>query len=316
MDYYEAYDRYCNDWLTVEHFRRRSFLHKHLLSLFHQWSKQSYAKQVIRLLSRETVFPVLSESGNPDIVVSLTTFPFRIPSLHLVIKSLLKQDTLPGKIFICLTQEEFPGGFDSLPAELKELVPYGIEIVFVDGHMRSYNKYFTAFKQFPDKIVITVDDDYLYQKDTISCLMRLHQLFPSAVCSNRVREMGIKNGKYLPYAKWKRLVPEKDAMSFMYVALGWAGVLYPPHIYDDTIFDSDTFQKIAPLADDLWLKAVQLKNGIKVAAGKGFFVHPVTLSPTQKISLNHQNDRKKKNDVQWKQLDAHFGLMKMMQKLI
>ena len=312
INYDTAYDRYCADWLTVEHFRRRNFIYKHLFSLPYQWSKQYYAKRAIQLLSEEKDFPVLHETGNPDVVASLTTFPFRIPSLHLVVKSLMKQDILPGKIFVCLTEQEFPSGFDSLPAELKELVPHGVEIAFVTGNMRSHNKYFAAFKRFPDKIVITVDDDYLYPKDTISRLMRLHRIFPEAVCANRVREMAVKDGKFLTYHRWKRLVPEQDEESDMYVALGWAGVLYPPRVYDDTIFDADSFQRIAPLADDLWLKAVQLKNKVKVAVAKGFFVHPIELSPTQKISLNHLNDRQKMNDGQWRRLDEHFGLLKIL----
>ena len=308
MNYDAAYDRYCTDWLTVENFRRRNFAYKHLFSLPYQWSKQYYAKRTIQLLGEEKDFPILYESGHPDIVVSLTTHPFRILSLHLVIKSLLKQEILPGKIFVCLTEQEFPGGFDALPAQLKELTLHGVEIVFTSGNIRSHNKYFAAFKRFPDKIVITVDDDFLYHKDTISRLMRLNQLFPSAVCANRVRVVTIKDRKIMTYPHWKRLVPEQDAESDLYQAMGWAGVLYPPRVYDNTIFDVDTFQRIAPFSDDLWLKAVQLKNGIKVAVAKGFFVHPVEILPTQKISLKHLNEDKKMNDVQLRQLDEHFGL--------
>jgi hypothetical protein len=310
MDYYAAYHQYCSDWLTVEDFRRRNFVYKHLFSLPYQWSKQYYTKRAIQLLSAERDFPMLHKSGNPDIVVSLTTFPFRISSLHLVIKSLLKQEMLPGKIFVCLSKEEFPDGFESLPVELKELPPLDVEFAFIPGNIRSHKKYFAALQRFPDKIVITVDDDHIYSKDTISRLMRLHRMFPSSVCANRVWVVTMENGKFVTCKKWKKLVPEQDEESNMYLALGWAGVLYPPHVYDDTIFDMDTFQRIAPLADDLWLKAVQLKNGIKVAVAKGFFVHPIELSPTQKISLNHLNDEQKKNDMQWRQLDEHFGLMK------
>jgi len=39
-------------------------------------------------------------------------------------------------------------------------------------------------------------------------------------------------------------------------------------------------------------------------------VHPIELSPAQKISLNHLNDRQKKNDEQWRLLDEHFALLK------
>jgi hypothetical protein len=312
MDYYSAYDRYCANWLTVERFRRKNFIYKHLLSLPYQWAKRYCAKRAIHLLGEEKNFPVLHKSGNPEIIVSLTSFPFRISSLHLVVKSLLRQEMLPGKILICLAKDEFPKGLDSLPAELKQLIPHGIEIVFTENNLRSHNKYFTAFQRFPDKIVITVDDDFLYQKDTISRLMRLHRLFPSAVCANRVWTVGMQNGEFTTCKKWARLIPEQDSESAEYVALGWTGVLYPPHIFDNTIFDAELLQRIAPLADDLWLKAVQLKNGVKVAVAKGFFVHPIELSHTQKISLNHLNDKQHKNDEQWRQLDEHFGLKKLV----
>ena len=313
MNYDAAYDRYCTDWLTVEDFRRRNFVYKHLLSLPYQWSKQYYAKRAIQLLSAEKDFPTLHENGNPDIVVSLTTFPFRMSSLHLVIKSLLKQEMLPGKIFVCLSKEEFPGGFDDLSGELKALAPFGVEFDFMPGNIRSYKKFFTAFQQFPDKIVITVDDDFLYPKNTISRLMRLHRMFPSSVCANRVWVVTMKDGKFAPSKKWKRLVPEQDAESKIYMGIGFGGILYPPHVYDDTIFDVDAFQRLTPHNDDLWLKAVQLKNGIKVAVAKGFFVHPIGLSPTQKVSLNHTNEGQKMNDVQWRQLDEQFGLLKILE---
>ena len=312
MNFFAAYERYCTYWLTVEEFRRRNFLYKHLFSLPYQWIRMHYAKRVEKLIDEETDFPLLQEQGDPNVVVSLTTFPFRVTSLHLVIKSLLKQDFLPGKIFLCLSEQEFPEKLDSLPAKLKELIPYGLEIDFIPGNIRSHKKYFAAFKKFSDKIVITVDDDLVYQRDTLSCLMKLHKLFPTAVCANRVREILIKNRAFFSYSKWGRPVPAQDTESGMYVAIGYTGVLYPPHVYDDSIFDHETFLRLAPLADDLWLKAIQIKNGVKVATGSGLFIHPVTITNTQKITLRRYNDGQKKNDVQWNQLDQHFGLMKTL----
>jgi hypothetical protein len=196
-----------------------------------------------------------------------------------------------------------------VPAPLQELANCGkIEVAFVEGNMRSHNKYFEAFRRFPDRIVVTVDDDFLYPPDTISRLMRLHRIFPAAVCANRVHELTVKDGRYLPCHQWKRVVTNHDRESDLYMAMGWAGVLYPPSVYDDTIFDAATFLKIAPLADDLWLKAVQLHCGIKVAVSAGFFVHPIEIPRTQKIKLSYLNDRKRKNDEQWLGLNEHFQL--------
>lgn len=65
---------------------------------------------------------------------------------------------------------------------------------------------------------------------------------------------------------------------------------------------------LAPTADDLWLKAVELDCGIDVACG-GFFPKPVTIKSSQKVSLRSVNKgAMNMNDVQWKALDDHFNL--------
>ena len=66
--------------------------------------------------------------------------------------------------------------------------------------------------------------------------------------------------------------------------------------------------KLAPTADDLWLKAVELDRGIPVATGR-FFPKPVTIKSSQTVSLRKVNKGKEnRNDIQWKALDGHFHL--------
>ncbi len=314
MDFRAAYDRFQNHSLAVERLRRRGFFSRHLLSVPRQWARDCREKRTIRALETLEEFEPLAGRGDGELVVALTSFPARIGRLHLVIRSILLLDHPPHKVFLCFTSDEFPGGFDSLPAKLRALVPYGLEVVFVEGGLRSHNKYFEAMRRFPDKVVITLDDDLIYHRDTITRLLATHRAFPQAVCANRVREIEMCDGRFASYAHWGRPYPDAPACSERYVALGYTGVLYPVGSYRDALLNAGSFTQLAPLADDLWLKAVELEQGVGVAIGGGYFAHPVTVPGSQKITLRRLNDGQRKNDRQWEALDAHFGLMNLLKR--
>lgn len=61
-------------------------------------------------------------------------------------------------------------------------------------------------------------------------------------------------------------------------------------------------------ADDLWLKAVEMVEGIEVVSGGEFFVHPVMVPKSQKVRLMKSNISGGGNDEQWGNLDRYFGL--------
>ena len=255
----------------------------------YQWRRNKYARKVFEAMSEESVFPVLAQSGNPGLVVSLTSFPLRISTLHLVIKSILKQDTLPERICLCLSEQEFPGRDVDLPNELTDLVPYGLEIAFVSYNLRPHNKYYYAFDKYPDKTIVTMDDDYIYGPDTISRLVRIHEKFSQAVCTNRTRRVLVCGDGFATYGKWSIVKSDDIIKDKSLIALGFGGVLYPPGSHDADFLDVTLSQRLAPRADDLWLKALELKKGIDVATGGGRFPQPVVIPRSQKEALNKGN---------------------------
>ena len=245
-------------------------------------------------------------SGRKDgLVVSLTSFPERIGNLWMVLDSLFRQDVRPDKIVVVLTKEEVPEGASSLPESLRKFEPLGVETVFLPYNLRCHNKYFYAFGRYPDATVVTVDDDCIYRKDTLKRLVDLHRKNPGAVCCNIAAV--IDPDDFTSYKAWKKSSSEGEP-DHLNVALGFAGILYPEDI-DRTIFlDRETAEKLAPTADDLWLKAVEIDRGIKVARGR-FFPKPVTIKSSQKVSLRSVNKgTESRNDRQWEALDGHFHL--------
>lgn len=246
-------------------------------------------------------------SGREDgVIVSLTSFPARMAQLPLTLDSIMRQKALPDRIVLALTQEEFPAGLDSVPEPVRRMTEWGVEIVFLPYNLKCHNKYLYTVRRYPDATVVTVDDDSLYARDTISRLLSLHEKWPEAVCANRAAR--IDTGEHFGhYKSWERL-HGPAAPSDLVVALGFAGVLYPPHCMDDGFFDESLIRELSPTADDLWLKANEIRAGIPAVCGE-YFCKPVTIKTAQRVSLRSVNKgAQNRNDSQWDALDRHFHL--------
>lgn len=297
--------------LYIDACRRRSPLHRHLLSLPSRLMRAVRAAQIMRLAA--AMPDVSPQTPCADgVVVSLTSFPARIGTVHMVIRSLLLQTVRPAQILLYLSAEEFPQGIGQLPPQLAGLDGrHGVSIRFVDGNLRSHKKYFYAFAERPDACVITVDDDLYYPPHTIARLVDLHRRFPKSVCANVVRRIALgPDGRVLPYRRWPKLPVDEPEESAALVGVGYGGVLYPPRrLAASQVLRADVFMSICPLADDLWLKACELSVGVAVASGGEPFGHPAELPGSQRRTLQSLNmSSRNQNDVQWQSLDEHFGL--------
>ena len=242
---------------------------------------------------------------NDGIVVSMASFPPRMDALPYVLHSLMRQSVRPDKILLVLSLEDFPGGLSEIPDAVLEFQKYGLEIVFEEDNLYCHRKYYHAFKQYPDAIVITVDDDCWYHRDTIRRLCKLHDRYPGTICCNVAARIDPEH--FYEYKRWEK-TSSAQAPDIMLASIGFAGVLYPPHIMPDTVFDKDGIRALSLKSDDLWLKANEVVAGIKVASTK-YFKKPVTIPGSQTVSLRSTNKgAENRNDVQWRQLDGHFHL--------
>ena len=119
-------------------------------------------------------------------VVSLTSHPARIALVWLSVESILRQTYQPDKIILWLAKEQF-SGISELPVSLKKLVGRGLTIEFSDD-LKSHKKYLFSLKEYPDSVVITVDDDFIFPYDTIECLYNFHEKYPHSVICHGARE--------------------------------------------------------------------------------------------------------------------------------
>ncbi len=248
-----------------------------------------------------------------NVIVSLTSYPARMKTLHITLKTIINQTYRPKKIVLWLTNEEFPNQLEDVPNNIKQLSRYNVEIVFVDDNLKPHNKYFYAFKNFPDDTIITFDDDMLYLTNTIEHLIKLKEKYPNYICANMAREIVIKDNDFVVYKKWNTVKTLDFVSSNKYMALGYAGVLYPPSCMKEIIFDKNLIKETCLHADDLWLKACALLSTVKVAYGGKFFPKPFPISGTQETGLKHYNEGEIcANDKQWKNICDNLNITPSM----
>ena len=121
------------------------------------------------------------------VIVSLTSFPAVIRYAKDAIKSILVGNTLPDKVILYLTFSQFKDS--KIPIELKNLANNNplFEIRNYNEDIRSYRKLIPALKDFPDDIIVTIDDDVRYHKNMLRDLLFLHKQIPDVIIANRAK---------------------------------------------------------------------------------------------------------------------------------
>ena len=242
------------------------------------------------------------------IVASLTSFPARFGTLHYALKSILNQRMKPDLIFLCLTKAEVKDE-SILPTSILELKKYGLQIYFADDNLKPHNKYLYAMKLYPDSLIITVDDDNMYDKNLVSDLYNSYLKYPNAVSARRVHKIiQDKSNNLLPYDKWCYEYNKELKPSFELLATGVGGVIYPSGILPPETFDTKKIRELCLNADDIWLKFIQLKNNIPVYWVRGCRIHPYTIKSAQKITLQKGNYHQNMNDKYIVDLQDHYGI--------
>ena len=204
-------------------------------------------------------------NNNPQVIISMTSFPAAITIAEQAIRSLLKGSVLPDKLILYVTMAQFAE--NEMPQSLLALAKENpiFEIRNYDRDIRSYRKLIPALIDFPDAIIVTVDDDVYYHKYMLKELLDLHAQIPNAILAHRAKR--ISPGK--PYRKWKKyrwydFVLKRIHISYANLQTGVGGVLYPPHSLRADMMDIDLFTRIAPSCDDFWFWAAAVRNGYPV----------------------------------------------------
>ena len=205
-----------------------------------------------------------SLTKNQAIIVSLTSYPARINTVVHAIESIKNQTVSADKIILWLAEEQFPAGLESLPAQLRAAVDDCFEIRWCQD-LKSHKKYYNVMLEYPDSLIITVDDDLRYPEDMIEKLLLSYLQYPFAVSCMRAHLISFdENGKIAPYAQWGKSNATVSVPTHALFATSGAGTLFPPRCMNHELFNAEAIKTLCLDADDLWLKAMQVLNGTPV----------------------------------------------------
>jgi len=207
-------------------------------------------------------YGVTREKRNPQLIVSLTSYPARIKQIHKTINTLLNQTLKPDRLILWLTKEQFENR--ELPENLLKLRDLGLEIKWYSD-LKSYKKLIPALREFPNDIIVTADDDLYYQRDWLESLYSAYLKNPKYIYTRRAPEIVNKKAYF---AITPHYLNTNYKPSYTNQIMGGAGTLYPPGSLYKDIFDEDKIKKLIPTYDDIYFWAMAVLGGSKIALVK------------------------------------------------
>lgn len=254
--------------------------------VFERLKINSVIRFCLRLIANN-VLPIcykLSKQKVPQnsvpVIVSLTSFPVRIGKVWMVIEAMLRQTVRAEKIILWLSRDQFPGEIADLPKELVTQTHRGLVIRFVDGDIRSHKKYYYVFHEFPDKYILTIDDDLLFPStfinETYHCALRN----PSSVIAHFGSIIYWSDQDNYIHKEYRHINTEETGNNFFFGSGG--GTLFPPNTIASQIDDISTILSLCPTADDIYLNAIsRIANCLTTFRS----IFPL-------LSLKNKNDKK------------------------
>jgi hypothetical protein len=257
-----------------------------------------YFELRLKLLNTEKL--KTTKQDQLPVIVSLTSIPSRLKKVHITIKSVLDQVQKPKKIILWLNEADK----NHVPKSLTKLEGDIFNIKYTPLTC-SHKKLIHTLELYPEAIIVTCDDDFIYDKKWLENLYDSYLLHPKNIIANQIRQIQYYNNKLLSYKYWNLKDPEQNKTI---LAIGAGGILYPPNALSPLASDSQLFLKLAPKADDLWFKAMALLQGTTVIQTKNPPKRLIPIMGTQMISLKKENVDQNKNVSQWEALTEYFNL--------
>ncbi|HZK54086.1 MAG TPA: glycosyltransferase family A protein [Desulfosporosinus sp.] len=242
----------------------------------------------------------------PQVVVSLTSFPPKMDRLWMVLESLLRQTTKPDRLLLWLATTQFPS-LEDVDARVRALEKRGLEIRFCED-LKSHKKYYYAMQVFPDDLVITVDDDIFYPETLIEDLLTKHLEYPECVVCYRAHTITLTEGKVNKYTQWDQRSKGISGPSHRLLATNGGGVLYPPKCLSEETFNLKALQALSPNSDDLWLKCMGTLHNTKTVKVYPTYSEVFTTLGSEDSGLSKSNVTEGQNDAQLKNILERYSI--------
>lgn len=257
---------------------------------------------------------ILPRLGEENITISLTSHGKRVERYAAyAIYSILTQSELPNRIVLNINRNQWAQ--DNLPELIKKLEIAGLEVNFCED-VGPHTKLLPTLEKYPNDIIITIDDDIFYGTETLKVLLDEYRMSDgeTIICHEAAEIMRDEFGNLLPYSQWTTATIAAEEKSGQYSPMGFRGVLYPPHIFSQEIFNRKVYGELCPKADDIWFTIMEVRENIAVKPIVNESVtyddidHRNEYIAESSDALHFTNNALGYNDVQLMALCKYYGL--------
>lgn len=166
----------------------------------------------------------------------------------------------PQQILLWLSREQFSTEQD-IPKRLRDMQNDCFQIRMVDGDIRSHKKYYYASKEYPNAMLLLIDDDIYYPTDMIERMYHQYIKGSDVVCQYGSLIQRNEDGSLKPYTQWKPIFKQSDSEDFFFGSGG--GVMFRPESMYKDLTNIELALRLTPKADDVWLNAMVRLAGLK-----------------------------------------------------
>jgi hypothetical protein len=227
--------RRFTDWVEIYHANFRLVRHiPNRWPLVDDDQSQSFADFFIfeKLPTRKHTLP-------GHLVVSLTSYHKRFPTLELTLRRILQQSIQPDETVLWLAEKDK----ERLSEGVLALQRCGLTIR-ITKDIRSYKKIIPALEHYPDSFIITLDDDIAYPLDTIEPLVVHYRSSTEILCRRAHKITYDAIGKLLPYNQWQHETLDESGPDLF--PTGCGGTLYPPRTLSSEVLQEPYLARLRP----------------------------------------------------------------------
>ena len=241
-----------------------------------------------------------------DLIISLTSYGDRLSELKYTLYSLVNQSIHAEKIIVNLTEKDF----DLLSPELLAFQNFNVEFLKTEDY-KSYKKLIPTLINYPNKFIVTADDDLYYPKNWLKDIWNEHVAHPNCIICKLTKTIKFNNNKLCSYNEMTYNKSAKNA-SFKNFILSGGGTLFPPNSLYKDVFNIQLFQKLCPYADDIWDWFMAILQGTKIVQTKNPYINVCYVNPYREYgisggkTLTQINVDQNKNDEQFMNMMDYY----------
>lgn len=234
----------------------------------------------------------LIETVEEPVIVSMTSHSGRLQACYWAVISLLAQDQSPTELHLWLQETDR----DLVPHRLASLEKHGLTIHYLAEDYGPATKLLPSMVAWPDALIVTADDDAVYERSWLSGLLHAHRKHPSViVCYRTHRIRYASTGFVAPYSSWEHMTLT-DGLDDLHFFTGVGGVLYPPRSLHPEVLNVDLLRRLSIRNDDIWFNWMARKQGTGVLRVPGKPNRWTPVLGSRNAGLYQQNTEMHGND--------------------